>query len=90
MFFGEKRFLFETAIFEQENPSSAPFLIPLSFLIHCKGTIVLDSDKGLTIVFQDNKDRVPLHLGPTGALRIPIQEFSKDQLNVSRGYARFS
>ena len=81
---GTKGSFLKPAIFEQDNSSGAPFLISLSFLLHCKGNLTLDSDKGLTIVFQDGREQIPLHLGPTGALRIPLQNFTSDQLKHLR------
>ena len=81
---GMKGSFLNPAVFEQDNSSGAPFLICLSFLLHCKGNLILDSDKGLTIVFQDGREQIPLHLGPTGALRIPLQNFTSDQLKHLR------
>eukprot|EP00435_Cladocopium_sp_Y103_P054634 s153_g17.t2 len=77
---GKRGSFLKPAVFEQENSVSAPFLISLSFLTHCKSCIILDPDKGLAIQFQNGKHVVPLHIGPSGALRIPLQEFTTEQI----------
>ena len=54
----------------------------LSFLLHCHGDIGLCLEKGLQLRLRGNHEPVPLHLGPTGALRIPLQQFTELQLTA--------
>ena len=76
------------AIFEEGLGREAPFLISLSFLSYCKAQIKLDPHDGYELAIGNR--RVACHLGPTGALRIPLQEFTPDmiqKLNMARDQA---
>ena len=73
---GPRGCVLRPAVFEEEHSSEAPFLLSLPFLLHCQATLVLDEDSGLALVSNRFAFKVQCHLGPTGALRIPIQQFT--------------
>ena len=79
---GHKGSLLRPAVFENEGSRNAPFLISLPFLMFCKATLHLDPDVGLKIHLKKFGFTVPCHLGPTGALRVPLCHFSQLQLNT--------
>ncbi len=64
------------ALFEDEHGSRAPFLISLPLMLHLGCTLMLDPDEGLMVHFQKTGQKVSCHLGPSGALRIPIFQFN--------------
>ena len=64
------------AVFEEPASQQAPFLISLTFLMHCNSTIGLDEESGLFLTFRDSQNRIPLHLGPSNALRVLQYLFS--------------
>ena len=73
---GPRGCVLRPAVFEEEHSSDAPFLLSLPFLLHCEATLILDDNKGLALVSKRFGFRVTCHLGPSGALRIPIQQFT--------------
>ena len=73
------------AVFDCEPSEQAPFLISLTFLLHCDTELRLSQEHGLHIRFRGSQEILPLHLGPTGALRIPLQQFSKVKINILQG-----
>ena len=77
---GQKGSFLKPAVFENPESDQAPFLISLSFLIHCKGSLNLDVEKGLQLSIHGMQAPMQLYLGPTGALRIPLQQFNPEQL----------
>ena len=79
---GAKGSLLKPAVFDSDESTHAPFLLSLSFLLHCHGDIGLCLEKGLQLRLRGNHEPVPLHLGPTGALRIPLQQFTELQLTA--------
>lgn len=68
------------AVFDNPESVAAPFLISLPFLISCRAVIYLDNETGLRVRFRKQGFTVKCHLGPTGALRIPLCEFTPGQL----------
>ncbi|OLQ12022.1 Retrovirus-related Pol polyprotein from transposon TNT 1-94 [Symbiodinium microadriaticum] len=72
---GPKGCILRPAVFEDGVSQGAPFLLSLPFLLHCKATLCLDPDKGLYMYLGRFRHKVPLHIGPTGALRVPLSEF---------------
>ena len=76
---GTKGSFLKPAVFENEESSGAPFLISLSFLLHCHGEVILCHEQGLQLRLRGTPEPVPLHLGPTGALRIPLQQYNQMQ-----------
>ena len=68
------------AVFEDEHGSKAPFLLSLPFLLECRSVLELDPTVGLSVFLRKYNHRIPLHLGPTGALRIPLHEFTPQML----------
>eukprot|EP00435_Cladocopium_sp_Y103_P068193 s512_g31.t1 len=77
---GKKGSLLKPAVFENEESRHAPFLISLPFLLFCRAVLYLDPQDGLRIHFKRFKFSVSCHLGPTGALRIPLCHFNQDQI----------
>eukprot|EP00438_Fugacium_kawagutii_P017712 Skav207315 [mRNA] locus=scaffold2296:325139:333057:+ [translate_table: standard] len=78
---GTKGSYLKPAIFDNVESINAPFLISLPFLLACRTTLTLDPETGLTADFKKLGFKVGCHLGPTGALRIPLCNFSKLQLS---------
>lgn len=68
------------AVFEDSHGSRAPFLLSLPFLLECRATLELDPVKGLSMYLKKYRHRISLHLGPTGALRVPLHEFTPQML----------
>ena len=77
---GRNGSILKPAIFTGENSENAPFLISLPFLMNCQTVLHLDPRQGLRAHFKRFGFSVPCHLGPTGALRIPLGSFSDQQL----------
>ena len=78
---GPKGSLLRPAVFENEESRTAPFLISLPFLLFCRTVLYLDPQTGLKAHFRRLHFTVSCHLGPTGALRIPLCEFDKIKLD---------
>eukprot|EP00435_Cladocopium_sp_Y103_P056623 s299_g19.t1 len=81
---GPRGCILRPALFEDDNSSDAPFLLSLPFLLHCQAILQLNESKGLSLVSQKFGFKVDCHLGPTGALRIPIQQFSESMVKFLR------
>ena len=81
---GRKGSFLKPAVFENEESVQAPFLISLPFLLACRTTLVLDPETGLRAHLKKLGVTVPCHIGPTGALRIPLCKFSSQQLDMLR------
>ena len=79
---GTKGSLLRPAVFDNKESQQAPFLISLPFLLHCKAVIHLDPKQGLRIYFKRFGFAVKCHIGPTGALRVPLSEFSGKNLEA--------
>ena len=79
---GKKGSFLKPAVFENEESVNAPFLISLPFLMACRTTLVLDPETGLRAHLKKLGVTVPCHIGPTGALRVPLCSFSKNQLEM--------
>ena len=79
---GPRGSLLKPAVFQDEASKNAPFLISLPFLMHCRAVLHLDPNEGLRIDFKRFGFITKCHLGPTGALRIPLGEFTKNQKHV--------
>eukprot|EP00435_Cladocopium_sp_Y103_P061430 s1179_g23.t1 len=73
---GPRGCILRPAFFEDESSADAPFLLSLPFLLHCQTILHLDESRGLSMVSTKFGFKVACHLGPTGALRIPVQQFS--------------
>ena len=78
---GQKGSVLKPAVFENEECKQAPCLISVPFLMFCRAVMCLDPEEGLKIHFRRFKISVPCHIGPSGALRIPICHFTKTQFN---------
>ena len=76
---GRNGSILKPAIFTGENSENAPFLISLPFLMNCQTVLHLDPSQGLRAHFKRFGFSVPCHIGPTGALRIPLAQFSNQQ-----------
>ena len=78
---GKKGSYFKPAIFENAESQHAPFLISLPFMLACRTTLILDPEVGLKAHFNKLGVTIPCHVGPTGALRIPLCKFSQKQMD---------
>ena len=88
---GEKGGFLRPAVFTGSHCRHAPFLISLPFLIFCKTTLVLDEHRGLSANFSRLGFEVPCHLGPSGALRIQLGNFSDEQMiRLARAQKEFT
>ena len=74
---GPKGCLLRPAVFEDEATRKAPFLLSLPFLLHCRSVLHLDPVKGLSLELKKFNHVIPLHIGPTGALRVPLHRFTR-------------
>ena len=77
---GNKGSVLRPAIFDTPESRSAPFLISIPFLMFCKSGLVLDPEPGFSLEIKRFGCRVPCHLGPSGALRVPLGMFSADMV----------
>jgi len=77
---GKQGSVLKPAIFTGENSEKAPFLISLPFLLSCRTVLHLDPSHDLRAEFRQLGFSVKCHIGPTGALRIPLANFNKQQL----------
>ena len=77
---GRKGGFLRPAVFEGPESREAPFLISLPFLMFCQATLIPDQEIGLKAVFKKLGFEVQCHLGPTGALRLPLGQFSNVQM----------
>ena len=78
---GPKGCILRPAVFEEGMSSNAPFLLSLPFLLHCRATLVLDPEQGLKLRLRRYHCEAPLHIGPTGALRVPLDQFSPSMIS---------
>ena len=46
-------------------------------MLYLRATLELDPQEGLSLTSRRFDFKIPLHLGPTGALRLPLQQFSQ-------------
>ena len=76
---GKKGCYLKPAVFEGEHSKHAPFLISLKFLRHCKAVLHLDEEQPF-VYLSRTQAKVPLSFGPSGALRVPLNNFSKDMI----------
>ena len=81
---GSKGTFLRPAVFEEPASQQAPFLISLTFLMHCNSTLGLDEENGLFLKFRDSQICIPLHLGPSNALRVPLQLFEPIKIEKLR------
>ena len=73
---GPRGCVLRPAVFEDEATKQAPFLLSLPFLLHCRSVLHLDPKDGLQLQLKRFNRVIPLHIGPTGALRVPLHQFS--------------
>ena len=78
---GNRGSLLRPAVFEHGESRTAPFLISLPFLIHCQAVLHLDPSRGLRIHFRKFGFTVKCHIGPTGALRVPLSQFTPETMS---------
>eukprot|EP00435_Cladocopium_sp_Y103_P007288 s2718_g2.t1 len=74
---GPKGCYLNPAIFESGFGVNAPLLLSLPFLLKSKSTLVVDPDHGLGLQMEQPKWFIPCHLGPSGALRIPLNHYNR-------------
>ena len=77
---GPRGSVLKPAVFEDDYSASAPFLLSLPFMLHCGAILALDESRGLFLVSSKYDFKVRCHLGPTGALRIPLQDFDSTRI----------
>ena len=82
---GQHGSILRPAIFESPETQDAPFLLSLPFLLHCQASLHLDPTEGMWMDLKRFNHRVPLLIGPTGALRVPLQAFSPHLKDMLRG-----
>ena len=71
------------ALFDDGFGIDAPFLISLLFLLKTRGQLVLDQKQGLQLHLIEPKCKIDVHhvhLGPSGALRVPLMQFDDEVL----------
>ena len=71
----DKGSILRPAVFEDSHGKHAPLLLSLPFLLHCRAVLHLDPDHGLFMHLRHFDQKVPLLIGPTGALRVPLHQF---------------
>ena len=82
---GKRGCILRPAIFEDGQSRQAPFLLSLPFLLlYCRATLTLDPQCGLSMHLGRFNHRVPLHIEPTGALRVPLDKFTPSMLSDLR------
>ena len=87
---GPKGCYLRPALFEEGFAKEAPFLLSLPFLLSTKAKVCLDIDDGLVLRMKNPKHSVRCHIGPSGALRIPLTEFTPIMLrNLKRTQGQF-
>ena len=74
---GKKGCYMKPAVFSEEQSRKAPFLISLQFLLRCEAVISLARNR-LELHLTKCGTVVPLRIGPSGALRIPMNLFNQD------------
>jgi hypothetical protein len=74
---GMKGSFLKPAVFEQDNSSGAPFLISLSFLLHCKGNLIFDSAQGIDNRFSGRQGTDPTSFGPDWGTSYSVAELPK-------------
>ena len=77
---GPKGSLLKPAVFESGESRAAPFLLSLPFLLFCRTVLTLDPEVGLSAHFKRLGFTTPCHLGPSGALRVPLCNFTPQKI----------
>lgn len=65
---------------DNDTSSQAPFLLSLPFLRHCGAVLILDRDQGLQLRLNKVNFQMPCHIGPSGALRVPLTQYTARML----------
>ena len=81
---GHRGCILRPAIFDDECSRKAPFLISLPFLLHCRAIMHLDPTSQLRIHFRRYRFTALCHIGPTGALRMPLTQFTRQKVEQLR------
>ena len=74
---GDRGSILKPAVFEEGSNQKAPFLLSLPLMLYLRATLELDPQEGRSLTSRSFNFKVPLHLGPTGALRVPLQQFNQ-------------
>ena len=69
------------AVFTEGHSKHAPFLISLRFLMQ-SGAIVSLNDQQPMLFLTKHKSKLPLHVGPSGALRVSLNQFTPIMIEV--------
>ena len=83
---GPRGCVLRPAVFEDEATKKAPFLLSLPFLLHCRSVLHLDPVEGLSLELKRFRHKIPLHIGPTGALKVPLHQFT-DSMKAELSHA---
>ena len=78
---GKRGCYMKPAVFEGEHSQNAPFLISLKFLMQSDAVISLKHDRPMLILTKHGS-QMPLHIGPSGALRVPLNQFNQTMLRT--------
>ena len=80
---GKKGCYMKPAVFAGEQSKHAPFLVSLQFLLHCDAVISLASGK-LELRLRKCNTTIPLHIGPSKALKLPMNRFDSVMIDSLR------
>ena len=70
------------AIFNDSHSKGAPFLISLPFLLFCRSILHLDPLGQLRVHFRRFKFSAKCHLGPSGTLRLRLDQFDPHKMGM--------
>ena len=80
---GKKGCYMKPAVFAGDQSKHAPFLVSLQFLLHCDAVISL-ARGNLELRLLKCNTTIPLHIGPSGALRLPMNRFDPVMIDSLR------
>ena len=80
---GRRGCYMKPAVFTEGHSKHAPFLISLRFLMQ-SGAIISLKDQQPTLFLTKHKSKLPLHVGPSGALRVPLNQFTPIMMEALR------
>ena len=75
----QERLLHETSCFRGRAKKKVPFLLFFQFLLHCEAILCLSKNR-LELKLTKCDAVIALHIGPSGALRLPTNLFSQDMI----------
>ena len=78
---GRRGCFLKPAVFEGSHSRNAPFLLSLKFLLQSEAVISLRQGR-LMLHLTKHGARIPLHIGPSGALRVELNQFTRDMMHA--------